>query len=290
LNAQSKEALARALAHPRLEVVPLKGLEDQIDYVPRGATVTVTCSPSRGIEPTVRAAQRLQMAGLSVVPHISARLISGEAELRSLVQLLDALGLRELFVIGGDATEPRGPYHSALDLLRALRSIPSQIESIGVAAYPEHHPLVDDETMLRALLEKQPFAQYLVTQICFDAATITDWLTAVRRRGITLPVYIGLPGAIDISRLLRISMKIGVGDSLRFLSKQAGLATRLANLRGYRPDRLVESLARSLADPALDIRGLHLNTFNQIESTERWRKDMLRRLDGSAGSHQREAV
>jgi methylenetetrahydrofolate reductase (NADPH) len=216
-------------------------------------------------------------------------LIGDEEELRAVVRRLDSLGVREIFVIGGDAKEPRGPYACALDLLRALARLPSRFESIGVAAYPEHHPLVGDETMLHALLEKQAHAGYMVTQICFDPTTITDWLREARQRGIKLPVYVGVPGALDTAKLLRISMKIGVGESVRFLSKQAGLATRLASLRGYRPDRLLEALAPSFTDPVLDIRGLHLNTFNQVEGTERWRQEMLRRLGGCSGPRQREA-
>ena len=38
----STAALARALAHPRFEVVPLPGVEEQARYLPRGAKVPRT--------------------------------------------------------------------------------------------------------------------------------------------------------------------------------------------------------------------------------------------------------
>lgn len=284
-----KEALISALAHPRFEVVPLAGLAAQAAYLPPRATVTVTCSATRGIGPTLQHAEQLMAPGRTVVPHIAARLLRGETELGEVLRHLAALDLQDIFVIGGDVARPRGPYLSALDVLRALCDSPFRPARIGVAAYPEFHPLIGRETLERALWEKQAFADYLVTQICFDPATTVRWLRGVRQRGIHLPAYIGLPGALDTAQLLRISLKIGVGDSVRFLSRQSGLAGRLLSLGGYRPDALLEGLAPDLDDPTLGIAGLHLNTFNQIESTERWRRETLRRWGGN-GSPGKAAV
>jgi methylenetetrahydrofolate reductase (NADPH) len=276
----STAALARALAHPRFEVVPLLGVEEQARYLPRGAKVTVTCSPTRGIDNTLRRAEQLAGQGLQVVPHISARLVVDTAHLKDIVQRLDALGLREIFVIGGDVQQPAGSFSSALDLLRALADMGHDLAQIGIAAYPERHPLVDEATLRRALAHKQPFASYMVTQICFDPEAIMRWLAGVRQQGIDLPVHIGVPGVLDSRQLLRISMKIGVGDSMRFLSKHTSLATRLLRPGRYAPDRLVARLAPYLDDPHYNIGGLHINTFNQMESTEEWRQQVLKRGDG----------
>ena len=95
----STAALARALAHPRFEVVPLLGVEEQARYLPRGAKVTVTCSPARGIDNTLRHAEQLAGQGMQVVPHISARLVVDTAHLEAIVPRLAALNLREIFVI-----------------------------------------------------------------------------------------------------------------------------------------------------------------------------------------------
>jgi methylenetetrahydrofolate reductase (NADPH) len=237
----------------------------------------VTCSPARGIDNTLRHAEQLARQGLQVVPHIAARLVVDTAHLRNIVQRLAALGLREVFVIGGDAKQPAGSFSGALDLLRALAGVGHDLAQIGIAAYPERHPLVDDSTLRRALAEKQPFATYMVTQICFDPRTIIHWLAGIRQQGIDLPAHIGVPGAVDSSQLLRISIKIGVGDSVRFLSKHTGLAARLLRPGRYAPDELVARLAPYLDDPYYNIGGLHINTFNQVESTERWRQQVLKR-------------
>jgi methylenetetrahydrofolate reductase (NADPH) len=285
MRQDSTAALARALAHPRFEVVPLPGVEEQARYLPRGAKVTVTCSPTRGIDRTLWHAEQLAGQGLQVVPHISARLVVDTAHLKDIVQRLAALNLREIFVIGGDAKQPAGSFPSALGLLRALADVGHDLAQIGIAAYPERHPLVDDATLRRALADKQPFATYMVTQICFDPEAIVHWLAGVRQQGIDLPVHIGIPGVLDSKQLLRISMKIGVGDSMRFLSKHTSLAARLLRPGRFAPDELIARLAPYLDDPPYNIGGLHINTFNQVESTEQWRHQVLKRGHGPLASH-----
>ena len=90
-----------------------------------------------------------------------------------------------------------------------------------------------------------------------------------------LPVYAGVPGVVDRRKLLRISLKIGLGDSVRFLQKQTGLAGRLLRPRGYSPDALIAGLSPYVGDPAYGFRGFHINSFNHVEETEKWRRRML---------------
>ena len=281
---QITEPLYDALACPRFEVIPIRGVDDQVVYLLPGATVTVTCSPSKGIENTLAQSEALRRAGFHVVPHISARLVSGEPHLREIVQRLDFLDLREIFVIGGDAREAAGPYTSALELLDALAALSSGVERIGVAAYPEAHPLVDDMKLEQALWEKQRYASYIVTQICFDADVTQRWLAQLRQDGIVVPVYIGLPGVVERKHLLGISLKIGVGDSSRFVAKHGNLVRMLVKPHGYDPSELVMALAATVRSPQAGVAGFHLNTFNQVESTEEWRLGLLARLARDPGS------
>lgn len=265
----------QALAHPRFELVPIRGVEEQAGYLPPGATATITCSPTRGNENTLAAAELLVKHDLRVVPHISARLVADLAHLRSILRRVADLGLTEVFVIGGDAKTPAGVYSGALELLRDMAHIGHDLTDIGVAAYPEGHPLIDDATLLQALHDKQCFASYMVTQITFDPDVVAGWLGRVRQEGIELPAYIGLPGVVDTMKLLQISMRIGVGDSLRFLRKRAGLVAGLLGRSGYQPTDFVEGLTPILGDPEYRVRGLHINTFNQVKNTEEWRNRML---------------
>ncbi|MFT5373019.1 MAG: methylenetetrahydrofolate reductase (NADPH), partial [Lysobacterales bacterium] len=52
---------------------------------------------------------------------------------------------------------------------------------------------------------------------------------------------------------------------------------KMLQLKPYQPDELVEELAPYLADLELDIPGFHLFSFNDIERTENWRQDAVRR-------------
>jgi methylenetetrahydrofolate reductase (NADPH) len=275
------ERLVAALEHPRFELVPIQGAEEQVTYLPFGATVTITCSPTRGLEPTLLLAEQLSddpgLSGLSlhVVPHIAARLVTDKSHLQTIVQRLAQLHVQEIFVVGGDARKPVGAFSSGLELLQALAGIEHEFHEIGVPAYPERHPLIDDATLLRTLYEKQSFATYMVTQICFDPATVLRWLANLRRQGIVLPAYIGVPGVMDMKRLLRTAIRIGVGDSMRFLAKHTHLTMYLLGSESYHPDKLVGAIAPYLGDAEYNIRGFHINTFNQVQSTERWRQRAL---------------
>ena len=259
----------------RYEVLPVDGIEELvIAHVPREVTVTVTASPARGLEATLSVTEHLVAEGYQVVPHLSARLVRDVAHLDELVARLEAIGVREAFVPAGDAVEP-GEFPDAASLLRALAG--RHLRELGITGYPESHHFIDDETTIKAMYEKAPLATYIVSQICFDPATIAWWVGAVRERGTTLPIWIGVPGIVDNAKLLRISMKIGLGESARFLRLHGNWLARLLT-RQFKPDPLLRGLAPTLADPAANIAGFHMYTFNEIERTERWRRATLDRL------------
>jgi methylenetetrahydrofolate reductase (NADPH) len=266
----TRQVVARWLAAPQYELVPLHGAIDESRQLPGGATVTITSSPARGVEATVALAEALSMYGLRTVPHLAARQITDEAQLADVCRRLDEAGITDVFVIGGDATEPAGEFADGLALLQALDRIGQRLTSIGIPGYPEGHHLIDDDTLWTSLEAKASYATYVVTQMCFDPDATCRYARAVRDAGIDLPVYAGVPGAVDAAKLLRISMQIGVGDSLRFVRNNAAVARRLLRPVGYRPDSLVKKLAARVADGRCDIAGLHLYTFNQVGATVGW--------------------
>ena len=269
------EALVEALAQPRFELIPMEGAIERAALLPEGAKVAVTCSPTRGIASTLLLGEELRASGFRIVPHIAARLVADRAHLDEIVRRLDDLGVREIFVIGGDAKKPVGPFSSAVELLSAMADSGHDFEHVGIGGYPEAHPNIDDETLRQTLLDKRPFATYVVSQMCFDLGAILNWVADIRRRGIGLPVYIGLPGVVERKKLLQISLKIGVGDSARFLTKYTQVLTRFLKPGGYSPDELVKNLAPFVEDQDYNLVGFHIYTFNQVESTEEWRRQVL---------------
>ena len=269
------EALVEALAQPRFELIPMEGAIERVALLPEGAKVTVTCSPTRGIESTLLLGEKLRERGFRIVPHIAARLVADRAHLDEIVRRLDDLGVREIFVIGGDTRKPVGPFSSAVELLSAMAYSGHDFEHVGIGGYPEGHPNIDAKTLRQTLLDKRPFATYVVSQMCFDPDAILNWVADIRRRGIGLPVYIGLPGVVERKKLLQISLKIGVGDSARFLTKYTQVLTKFLKPGGYSPDELVKNLAPFVEDQDYNLAGFHIYTFNQVESTEEWRRRVL---------------
>jgi len=147
--------------------------------------------------------------------------------------------------------------------------------SIGIAAHPEGHPDIKDEVLIKELIKKKDLADYVVTQMCFDANILGDWLIKIKNEGVDLPVWVGLPGVIERGRLLRTSLRIGVGDSLRFLRKKTQVAAEIMKSSIYYPDSLVESISKYDQIDATNIAGYHIYCFNQIEITEKWREEKI---------------
>src|SRR3954470_8231355 len=271
--------LARLLRAARFEVIPLDGVEEQVlAHLPTDVKVTVTASPRRGLEATLELTERLTRAGYAAVPHLSARLVRDRVHLGELLDRTQAQGVRELFVLAGDPPEPAGEFAGAAELLEAIGERRAEFDAIGITGYPESHHLISDEETIRAMFAKAPMATHIVSQICFDPAIIAGWIAEVRRRGTDLPIWIGVPGRVPHSKLLRVSMKIGLGESARFLSHHGGWLSRLV-CRQFKPDRLVRELTPCATDPAARVGGFHLYTFNEVARTERWRLRLLERLD-----------
>jgi methylenetetrahydrofolate reductase (NADPH) len=261
-------------------VFPVAGIvEEVVAHVPTEIKVAVTSSPTRGVDATLQLCRELTSVGFSVAPHLAARLVMDEQHLRNILDELDAIGVRDVFAVAGDVDVPAGKFSGAAALLAAMAELGHDLAEVGISGYPESHPFISDETTIRVMFEKEPFATYIVSQICFDAAVIAWWIGAVRARGVRLPIHIGIPGPIASNKLLRIAAKVGVGESKRFLRGRRGLFARLF-LRGrYGPGSLIARLTPQIAEPGNAIAGFHVYTFNELAEAERWRRETLRRLE-----------
>jgi methylenetetrahydrofolate reductase (NADPH) len=276
VDAAPPVALADALRRPRYEVIPLAGIVDEVvAHVPRELTVTVTASPTRGLEPTLATSEQLAGYGYRAVPHLSARLVVDEAHMKDVLQRLAAAGIDDVFVVAGDADVPAGAYGGALDLLAAMAEASHRLSHIGVTGYPESHAFIPDDVTIQAMWDKRRYATYIVSQVCFDPKVISRWIRRVRTRGVTLPIHVGVPGVVSRTKLLRISRKIGIGESARFLNRHRGWLGRALRKGGYAPDRVVDGLATIVAEPGMGVDGLHVYTFNELAQTEAWRRRRL---------------
>ena len=275
------DGVADLLTSPRFELMPFESFEEQMRNLPDGAHIAITTSPTLGLEATVEWTEKAATQGYEIVPHIAARYVEDSAHLDEVAGRLTDAGVTDIFVPGGDREEPAGEFESAYDLLSTLAALDHSFESVGITGYPEGHAFLDDRTLVDAMEKKEPYATYIVTQLCYDPDAVLDWVEEIRERGIDLPVEVGVPGVMKYQRLLGISQKVGVGDSVRFLRKTSGVlgfVRQIIGSRGkYTPDDLIEGLAPYAEDPEYGIRGVHIYTFNQVPDTEAWREG---RLDG----------
>lgn len=266
---ETARALIRAAT---IEVIPLKSAERAVAAIPLTTKVTITCSPKFGLDRTLEHAAKAALAGYRVVPHLAARQVADRRSLGEITKRLADMGVTDLFVVGGDAKVPEGAFDSATQLLSALADLDHPFESIGVTCYPEGHQQIPDEALMEFLLAKQELADYMVSQLCFDPGALAGWLRSVRAAGVTLPLNVGLAAPLNSRKLLELSLRIGVGSSVKFLSKQHGLMNSLVLGRDYEPENLVAEIVQQESFDDLGIAGLHLFSFNQVERTLQWQR------------------
>ena len=279
-KASTAPTLQRLLESARYEVLPTASTEDKVlEHVPRDVAVTITASPGKGLEATFDLAERLAGHGYVVVPHVAARMVSGRTELEEICGRLTGKGITRVFVPGGDA-EPAGDYPDALSLLEDLAALGRPFTHVGITGYPESHPTIHDDLTVQSMWDKRRYATHIVSNLTFDPAVIRDWVHRMRRRGVTMPLLLGIPGPVDRTKLLSMATKIGVGESTRFLAKNKGTFARLAAPGGFTGERFLEKVAPGLAPESMFVEGLHVFTFNQVAETEAWRTGLLDQLRG----------
>ena len=273
---------APLLHRARYEVLPTRSAEESVlGHLPTDVTVTVTASPTKGLEPTLALTERLAGAGFRVVPHLSARLVRDAAHLTDIVARLTAAGVTDVFVPAGDADPPAGQFTSALEVLELLTAMGDPFPQVGITGYPERHPKIEDDVLVQSMWDKRRHATYIVSNMCFDPKILRAWIGRIRRRGITLPLLLGLAGPVERTKLMQMATKVGVADSARYLAGHSSTILRLSTPGAYRPERLLDRLGPSLAAPESAVTGLHVFTFNQVQRTQRWRTDLLSRIDGT---------
>ena len=275
------EKLRQEFQTPRYELLPFKGQKttEEWNAIPEGATVTVTCSQKTGQERTIERAEFLASSdkNLKVIPHLSARAIESTGQLDAILGRLDDAGIDSAFVVGGDAKDSGDiPFHNSLELIRAIREQKSADElELGCTAYPDGHIDIDRETLTSDLLEKQKLVGYCATQLCFSPSKIVKWSYEMQDAGLEIPIKVGIPGSIERKKLLRIVQQVGISDTTSFLRKNLPLMTRFVMPGGYNPNRMIRGLKSHIDSDASLIDGFHINTFNDIITTEKWRQGTL---------------
>ena len=277
-KASATATMVRLLQNARYEVLPTASAEEQVlASVGTSTALTVTASPSKGLDATIELAERLTGHGYTAVPHLAARMVRDRAELAEICERLTSQGIDKVFVPGGDA-DPPGEFPDALSMLEVIKELGVPFSHIGITGYPESHPTISDDLTIQSMWDKRRYATHVVSNLTFDPQVLATWVGRMRKRGITMPLLLGIPGPVDRTKLLSMATKIGVGESTRFLAKNKGTFARLAAPGGFTGERFLEKVAPALAPPEMLVEGLHVFTFNQVTATEEWRQGLLAQL------------
>jgi len=272
-------AVKTLVSNMRFELIPMKSIEQAILDLPSRAPVSVTCSPVKGISATQEISARLIASGHEVVPHFAARLVESREHVQKLANWVREQGIKEVFLIAGDAEKPLGPYTDGVELLRDFLDSNSGVERVGFGSYPDGHAFISREALSTALHDKQKLlneagVQGLAsTQMCFDVVQIRQWLKSERDNGFSVPIQLGVPGVVDRARLMSLGVRVGVGASMRYLSKNKASIMKMLSPGGYDPTELVAGLAKDAE--SLNIVGLHSFTFNSVADTAAWQREVL---------------
>jgi len=241
-----------------------------------GTEVSLAWIPDSNPMDLIAPAGRLKRAGHFPMPHVGARHLESAAQLQRLAARLSDVGVDRILIIGGDRTKPLGPYDSSLAVMQAGAFQRAGISRVAIGGFPEGNPHISDKILTEALEAKVSFARThglqlsIITQFCFKAEPVIEWVRAVRARGIEIPIRVGLAGPASLLTLMRYAVRCGIGNSLRVLTENPSFARVLVE-RG--PEPIIRGLAASIAEGdgrRLSIAGLHFYVFGGFRKTMDW--------------------
>ena len=201
-------------------------VDDLSGYLPLGTRVYVPSIPGSTWRETVLACERLQSQGMVAVPHLGARSVAGMAELHSRLNGLAEASVTNLMLVAGDSKRPLGMFSDTLDILDSGALVEHGMKRVGIAGYPEGHPVVDPASLAASLSRKLEYAaatgtdMWMVSQFAFQAETVVSWLDTVLRRSERLPVRVGMAGPARLKTVLAFAARCGVRASARALARR----------------------------------------------------------------------
>ena len=247
-----------------------------------GTAVFVPKMPTQTIEQKLFQIRILREVGLNPVPHIVARQLTSEEELRGFLNRAVAEGnVEKVLVIGGDGFNPAGPFRDAAAVLASGLLREAGIRKVCVGGYPDGHPQVPESVLRADLQNKMELARAdgidlsIVTQFSFSPENIVEYCENVQSWAPGVPVYAGLAGPTSPAQLLRFAKICGVSMSLKGANRLGLNAIKLASNGG--PDGQVTKLAQSrVADFAGNLAGIHLFSFGGFVPSSEWLRSRSR--------------
>ena len=223
-----------------------------LSILPGLSDVYVTMLPGTAYKEVAEKAGELKKSGYNPVPHFAARSIKDINELKDYVNMCKDYGVKQALVIGG-GREPIGKFHCSLQLIETGLFDGMKL---GIAGHPEGSPDISDSELNKAMKDKTPLVDYIVTQWLLDPSTIANFISKQ-----TLPVHVGITGPLKISSLIKFASIVGAKNSLNFLKSNTSKALDL--LKPKDPNELINSLKNVTEN-------FHIYTFGGLKETNKW--------------------
>ena len=247
------------------------------DLVNKESNIYVSYLPDEDMNKVIDTAKKLTLEGYSVIPHLPARTIVNNAELEKYIKSLsEESGCSKILVIGGGGNQ-KGNITSSIEILETDLLSKYNFEEVGLAGHPEGNPDVKQLDLDNAIIQKNQFSKkadfkmYLATQFFFEAKSLEEWELHLETLNNKLEIHAGIPGPATLKTLLSYATSCGIGNSIRFLSKQALNITKLATTKS--PDKLIYDLAcYQIENPDTKLKKIHFYAFGGIKKTSDWLK------------------
>ena len=247
------------------------------ELVDKKSNIYVTYLPDEDMNKVIDTAKKLTLEGYNVIPHLPARTISNNEELEKYIKSLsEESGCSKILVIGGGGNQ-KGSIKSSIEILETDLLSKYNFEEVGLAGHPEGNPDVKQIDLDNAIIQKNKFSKktdfkmYLATQFFFEAKSLKEWELHLSSLDNNLEIHAGIPGPATLKTLLSYATSCGIGNSIRFLSKQALNITKLATTKS--PDKLIYDLASyQIENPKTKLKKIHFYAFGGIKKTSDWLK------------------
>ena len=227
-------------------------MNTDLSELPKIKDIYITMLPGNDYKEIANKAAELAKSDFNPVPHFPARSIKNQSELKDFVNRCKDGGVKQALVIGGSA-QPIGDFHCSLQLLET-----GLFEGwkIGIAGHPDGSPDISDKDLEKAMNDKKPYADYIITQWCLDVKPIAAFISKQ-----TVPVRVGITGPLKISSLLQFANIVGAKNSINFLKTNVTKALDLLKPRD--PNDIIERLKDSVVN-------FHIYTFGGLKETNKW--------------------
>ncbi|XP_006145377.1 methylenetetrahydrofolate reductase isoform X5 [Tupaia chinensis] len=242
------------------------------------------------------ASTAVNYCGLETILHMTCCQQSQE-EITGHLHKAKQLGLKNILALRGDPIgdqweEEEGGFNYAVDLVKHIRNEFGDYFDICVAGYPKGHPEAESlEADLKRLKEKvSAGADFIITQLFFEADTFFRFVKACTEIGITCPILPGIfpiQGYHSLRQLVKLS-KLEVPQEIKDVIEP--IKDNDAAIRNYGIE-LAVSLCQELLASGL-VPGLHFYTLNREMATTEvlkrlgmWTEDPRRPLPWAVSAH-----